>query len=316
MGEARAWPALTIEASEADTCAAGSEDPALRDIAERLLLILDDWRVAAIEDLAVLPLPPGGLWDPTYPPIPEPPPSPVRWRVFFESTADRDGARRAIADTLPELRQSATDIPDEDWAARSQRSLTAIRAGGFIVAPPWDVPSDRGGAELIVIEPSMGFGTGHHATTRLCLEALSSTDLRGKRVLDVGTGSGVLAIAAALRGARSSLGVDVDPDAIRSALTSAALNPVAGPLAFEVADFRSRTDLVGDVVAANLTSGMLTRAAARIRALVAPGGTLIVSGFDVSEEAAVHAALAPSADARRNEEEGWVCLVLADLGGP
>lgn len=301
MADARTWPALTIAAP----------DTASRtDIADHLMLLLDDWQVAAIEDLAVLPLPPGGLWDPTYPPVPEPPPSPARWRVFFESAADRDAARLAIARDLPDVELSSIDVPDEDWAARSQRTLTAVRAGDFIVAPPWDLPADRG-AEVIVIEPSMGFGTGHHATTRLCLIALSSIDVHGKRVLDVGTGSGVLAIAAARRGARSSVGVDVDPDAIGSAVTSAALNTVRSALSFEVADFRSRTDLVGDLVIANLTGGMLTMAARHVRALVAPGGTLVVSGFDVGEEPGVRAALGIDAAARRYEEEGWVCVVDA-----
>lgn len=299
MVDARVWPALTIEASEASA----------PDDTDTLALILDDWRVVAIEDLALLPLPPGGLWDPTYPPMPEPPPSPVRWRVFFETAADRDGVRLAIADALPHLSLSIADIPDEDWAARSQRSLTAIRAGDYIVAPPWDLPADLDGARLIVIEPSMGFGTGHHPTTRLCLLALSAIDAESKRALDVGTGSGVLALAAAMKGAAPVLGVDVDGDAIASARTSAALNPGV-PVTFEVADFRERLDLAADLVLANLTGGMLTQAAARVRALVAPGGTLVVSGFDVGEEATVQAALAPATVARRYEEESWVCLVL------
>lgn len=301
MAEPRTWPALIIAAPDT-----GSPT----EIADRVMLALDDWRVAAIEDLAELPLPPGGLWDPTYPPVPDPPPAPVRWRVFFEDQAERDAARAALARLIPELTLTADNVADEDWAARSQRALTAVHAGDVIVAPPWDVPVAPPDKTLVVIRPSMGFGTGHHATTRLCLKAISRIDLRDRAVLDIGTGSGVLAMAAALRGARSAHGVDVDADAIASACDSAVLNTFERAPSFEVADFRAKDGLSGDIVIANLTGGMLVSAAAKLRALVAPRGTLIVSGFDTSEEDAVRAALGPASRERREVEETWVCLVL------
>ena len=120
------------------------------------------------------------------------------------------------------------DLPDDDWVARSQQALTAITAGPFVVAPPWDVPATvADGQHLIVIEPSMGFGTGHHATTRLCLRALGAVDVAGRTVVDVGTGSGVLAMAAALAGAAAVTAIDNDPDAVAAAERSAALNTPA-----------------------------------------------------------------------------------------
>ena len=126
--------------------------------------------------------------------------------------------RAALASSWPSLQLSPVDVPDEDWAARSQRSLTAVSAGRFIVAPPWDVPAaTAAGTTVIVIEPSMGFGTGHHPTTRLCLRPLSTIDMRGRRVLDIGTGSGVLAMAAAFERRPDVLGLDVDQDAIDAA---------------------------------------------------------------------------------------------------
>jgi ribosomal protein L11 methyltransferase len=305
LGDPRVWPALVIRSGER----------LASDYEDRVAALLDDHHVAAVQDLAPLPLPPGGLWDPTFPPPPAPPPGPLQWRVFFASRDARDRAWQALGAAMPELDLSLEDVPDEDWAARSQRALTAIRAGRFIVAPPWDLPDDRG-ATVIVIEPSRGFGTGHHASTRLCLRALSEVSVHGARVLDLGTGSGVLALAAFASGARDVVAVDVDPDAIDSARESARLNPRIGRIHWLVGDFRDRGwDVLSggpfDLVLANLTGGMLISAASRIRELIKrDDGILICSGFDRDEQPRVEEALGL---VKRHEllEEGWVGLVLS-----
>jgi ribosomal protein L11 methyltransferase len=304
LADERVWLALRIES-------AGIADAALE---EAVAASLDDFSPTAVQDLTELPLPPGGLWDSTFPPPPEPPPSALRWRVFFTTADDRDAALDALRSSHPHLTLNAEDVPDEDWAARSQRSLTAVRSGRFVVAPPWDVPDDAD-ATIIVIEPSRGFGTGHHASTRLCLRALSGVEVRSARVLDLGTGSGVLAMAAFLSGAREVIAVDIDPDAIDSARQSAALNRRVGPIHWLVGDFRERgwDALSGgpfDVVLANLTGGMLISSAARVRELIKPGGTLICSGFSENERAAVEQALGlQTRDAF--VEESWVGLILS-----
>ena len=201
--------------------------------------VLTDFDPVAIHDLAERPLPPGGLWDPTYPPIPDPPPTPLHWNVCFSDAGERDRAADAIRHLVPGVAIEAVDLPDEDWAARSQQSLTAVRAGRYIIAPPWDLPQEPVDATVIVIEPSMGFGTGHHATTRMCLRLLGEIDVSDQTVLDLGTGSGVLSMAAALGGARRVVGIDVDADAIGSAEASARLNTLPDTIAFRVADFRT-----------------------------------------------------------------------------
>lgn len=295
------WPALVVRAKAID-------DPP--DAEDMLAALLDDHSPVAIEDLVERPLPPGGLWDPTYPPIPDPPPTPLQWRIFFNDTATRAAAANAIRRSLPSLSIENTDIPDEDWAAKSQAALKAVRAGSFIVAPPWDIPASTDGATLIIIEPSMGFGTGHHQTTRLCLRLLSDVDVQDRDVLDLGTGSGVLAIAATMRGAKSVVGIDVDTDAIESAQTSAKLNPLPFTLQFRVADFRSQPVANADVVLANLTGGMLTQSAKAIAALVRPNGTLILSGFDHTEVDAVTNGFAGFVEDVRLSEDSWIALRL------
>ena len=299
----RSWPALVIEAAALD-------DPP--EAEELVAAALDDFAPQAIEDLAERPLPPGGLWDPTFPPIPDPPPTPLRWRVFFATPTARDGAARSLASSWPSLRLSPVDVPDEDWAARSQQSLTAVDAGRFIVAPPWAIPAaPAAGTTLIVIEPSMGFGTGHHPTTRLCLRLLSTIEMRGRRVLDIGTGSGVLAMAAALSGASDVLGLDVDQDAIDAARASAGLNHLPPVVRFEIGDFRAEPLPPADLVVANLTGGMLRLTAATLMDLKRPGGTLVISGFDESEEPAVRAAFSGVGVVERLEEATWVALRMA-----
>ena len=295
----RIWPALILRASVVD------------DTDDLVSVVLADFSPVAVHDLAERPLPPGGLWDPTYPPIPDPPPTPLHWNVCFNDADERAQAADAIRAALPDLSIEPLDLPDEDWAARSQASLMMVHAGRFIIAPPWDMPADDVDATVIVIEPSMGFGTGHHATTRLCLRLLSDLDVSDLSVLDLGTGSGVLTMAAALSGARRVLGIDVDVDAIQSAETSARMNTLPDTIEFQVSDFRSAPPAPAEVVLANLTGGMLTSSGPQIAALVKPGGQMILSGFDHTEVDGVLAAFPGFTALQRLTEDNWIALHLS-----
>lgn len=233
-------------------------------------------------------------------------------RVFWSRNADRDRAAEALARQFgAAISICAVDVPDEGWAERVQAELKSIQVGRIVVSPPWDVPASPPVDQIVVvIRPSMGFGTGHHASTRLCLAALQREDLTGRSVLDLGTGSGVLAIAARRLGAGDVTALDVDEDAVSSARDNLQLNGLAGAVTVDVRGLEQARERA-DVVLANLTGPTLRRHAPHIASLVAPGGVLIASGLMEREEADVVEAFAPTlAIQHREEEEGWVGLML------
>ena len=227
--------------------------------------------------------------------------------IFFPTASARDAACHALA---ARFEATAVNVPDEDWARRSQEHLAPITVGRITVAPPWAAISHQPPAIVVVILPSMGFGTGHHATTRLCLAALQELDLTHLVVLDVGTGSGVLAIAADRLGAAWAAGIDDDSDAIHSARENLPLNADARHVTFDVVDFTATTWPAADVVTANLTGALLVRSASVLLAVVRPGGHLILSGILAHERDDVVRALAPASVRWEREEDGWIGLLM------
>ena len=252
-------------------------------------------------------------------------------RIFFHNADQRDSAAAALQHQFPDLQIQPVDVPDEDWAARSQANLKAVRVGDIVVAPPWDVPklpelkfgptneaqsyvgrnfSSGEQPIVIVIQPSMGFGTGHHATTRLCLAHLQHLDVHGRTALDVGTGSGVLAIAASRLGASQVLAIDDDPDAIVSARENLDLNPGTN-VTLGTLDLRRGTLRPFGLVLANLTGGLLGAAAEALMRMGTADGRLILSGFMKTEEPDVLAAFASCTIVERSQEDEWVCVTLS-----
>ena len=274
----KAWPALDIHVPSCDA-----------QLSDLVLAELDDFQPTAVQEL-----------DETS-----------RLRAFFTSAQSRDDAAHALAASFgAHLFVELINVEDEDWAARSQAQLQAVTIGRITVAPPWSVPGVVGSDPIVVvIRPSMGFGTGHHATTRLMLEALQQLTLENQTVLDIGCGSGILAIAAVKLGARSATGIDIDPDALLNARENAGLNHIVDRVRFDEGDFRVRWDRAG-VVMANLTGALLERSATKLADLVAPGGVLVVSGFMENERVAVTSALDAVGDFRAiAQEEEWLCAI-------
>ena len=235
------------------------------------------------------------------------------WRIFPSDPSQLDTMAAALVAQFGSegCQVEWIEVEDEDWAARTQATLTRVTVGRITVAPPWDVPDTLPpGAHLIVIQPSMGFGTGHHETTRLCLRLLQEVDVAGRRVIDLGTGSGVLAMAAHLLGAREVEGLDFDEDALASARESLALNGLTGRVSLRRADLR--TDRIGaaDVVLANLTGALLIAQAELLTGLATPGGWLVLSGFQRVEADAVQSAFAATTTRARVAEGDWEALLL------
>jgi ribosomal protein L11 methyltransferase len=226
-------------------------------------------------------------------------------------------------------------VPAAEGAAPRLAAPGPVRVGDIVVAPPWHSKptsgvgflsetgagpgfgeeTDTRGRFVITIQPSMGFGTGHHASTRLCLALLQRVPVEGRRALDIGTGSGVLAIAAWRLGAAAATGIDYDPDALESARENVDRNGASAGVTLIQTDLDALAAETApssrfDLVLANLTGALLTREAHAIAALLSPGAHLILSGIQLDEEQGVAGAFtAAGCDAGlRLEEDGWVGL--------
>jgi ribosomal protein L11 methyltransferase len=211
-------------------------------------------------------------------------------------------------------------IPIQDWGRIWKEHFKPLPVGThLVIAPPWEHGPFPGGRLLIWIDPAMAFGTGHHATTRMCLEALEAfmdqwPGSRGPVVLDVGTGTGILAIAAASLGAHRVVAIDTDPEACEAARKNLALHECAGRVQVLTGGLEILApDQRFDLILANLDARILPPLFHVLQKRLAPGGRLIAGGILLGEaETLVAAALAAAFRIvdRRTEGE-WLCLTLS-----
>jgi ribosomal protein L11 methyltransferase len=210
---------------------------------------------------------------------------------------------------------AARRIVDPGWSTLWMKRFGPFRVGQrLLIVPPWKRENENG-RTTIVIQPAQAFGTGHHPTTAGALRAIESiVGARPPRsILDAGTGSGVLAIAGALLGKRTSqiVAIDIDPTALENARANARLNSVEKSIRF------SSVPLVSihrhfDLVVANILSGTLIELAPHLRKLVAPGGRLVLGGFlaDEADDVLSHYR-SPLRCLSRKTHRGWTTLVMA-----
>ena len=205
-------------------------------------------------------------------------------------------------------------VEETDWADAWKAYFPVLRVGRrIVIRPTWRRHRRRPDDVVLALDPGMAFGTGLHPTTRLCLAALEAVadrgELAGTRVLDVGCGSGILAIAAVKLGAASAFGVDTDPVAEEATLANARRNRLVRRVQAREGSLPSDQDRF-DVVLANLIAGVLVPLAGPLRDELRPGGILLASGIFHDREAAVVAAFEAAGleVTARTAEGDWVAL--------
>lgn len=203
---------------------------------------------------------------------------------------------------------------EEDWAENWKKSFKPLRLGEhMVVKPGWCDCELRSGDHVIEIDPGMAFGTGTHETTGMCVELVEKCVRPGMSAIDVGTGTGILAIAAAHMGARDVLAIDIDRVAVRVAAENIKLNGFEGVIRCAAGDLLESVDEVADVVIANIIADVIIGMAGPVRAHIVPGGTFICSGISSERRGDVEDALRSAGYAIFDVRErgGWCAMAAS-----
>jgi ribosomal protein L11 methyltransferase len=236
---------------------------------------------------------------------------------YFEGVPDRERVRQELAEALRIYEMPSSSVRDmnvreveqRDWLEEWKKNWQPVEIGRVVIAPPWSKIDDPGDRCVIRIEPGMAFGTGTHETTRLCLAAMQ-TYYEGGSLLDVGTGTGILAIAAAACAPAAHVeACDTDPEAIKIARENAAANGVADRINFRVGSVEEDTSSA-DFICANLTADAIAELLPRLVALSC--GRLVLSGILETQVQPLIDRLAGLAitEAEITRDGEWVAIIV------
>lgn len=218
--------------------------------------------------------------------------------------------------TSTEIPVEVAKLVDQDWERVWLSSFKPIQVGTNLwVCPSWCKPTNAS-ARNIILDPGLAFGTGTHATTNMCLQWLAEQSLMGQRVLDYGSGSGILAIAAVLSGASQADAVDIDPLAVEACDENAKRNGVAASIkSYLPTDLPSEASGTYDLVIANILADVIIELSDTLLHHLRPGGTLLLTGILSTQAAKVMATFGSNFDFSKTDNDQW-CLLRADKRVP
>lgn len=279
-----------------------------------------------VEDRADIPDPskPNGYWEMIDQKLIDSMPEDVLVHAWFEPDSRLRDKLRALETRMADLRAmglgfdpgsltiATQNVRDEDWAEVWKKFYKPFRAGKtLVVKPTWEPYEAAAGDRIIEIDPGMAFGSGTHETTGMCLELLEESLHGGESVIDVGTGSGILAIGAALLGAKDVLAIDIDPTAVKVARENIAHNGLADKVSAVQGNLLDKTDAVCDLCVANIIADVICMFAQPLNRHIKPGGLFICSGIIKEREQDVTDALCKAdytiLEKRRKGE--WVAML-------
>ncbi|HEY3416837.1 MAG TPA: 50S ribosomal protein L11 methyltransferase [Armatimonadota bacterium] len=215
-----------------------------------------------------------------------------------------------LLEQAPEF--SVTTLEDRDWLEGWKQYFPPLEISPKLaIVPSWETYTPRPEQAVVTLDPGMAFGTGGHGTTSTCLQALAETLTPGMAVCDIGTGSGILSIAAVKLGAARVVAVDNDDLAIRVARANARLNEVADAIDFRVGDLLAGVDGPFDLITANILAPVILLLVPQLARVLPAGGYAITSGYITSQEADIRSALEAAGHTvqARYESNDWVTLV-------